>query len=550
MKKSIVFTIFLTLTLLASVPVSPLKAESLPLTVAETSNYTKTSLYGDVMEYIFRMQKQSRHIEILTLGTTTEGKSIPLVVVSKEGISSPAEAGIVNKPVIFINANIHAGEIEGKEAMLILLREIAAGKLKDLLENQVILIVPIFNADGNDKLGNNRRDNGPELAGTRYNGQKLDLNRDFLKLESPENRALVKAFIEWDPLLFVDMHTTNGSYHQEPVTYTAHVNPNSAPPLQDYLWDKLFPNMQETLRKEFGYESVPYGNFVNRAEPEKGWINGAFEARYSNNYAGLRDMFAILNENYSHADFKTRVLSSLGFIKAILKYTAVHGKEMKSIQNNVKLTTRNRYQEKKFALDYKTGKLFDLTLKSYEFEKEKIKPEDRDKYPPWYGEYLVKKTDRLKDYRLTYLNKGIPTKEIDLPQAYVILPNHPEVIANLVNHGIMVKRFREDAGLTLEKFELTGVKPASRIYQGRIFITLEGEYKEFKTTIPKGSYYISMKQPLARLIPVLLEPESKDSLASWGFFNRELVTQWTGRPGDYPVFRLQNTSKIPALYQE
>ena len=153
------------------------------LTVAESSEYAKTSLYADVMDFLYQVQKKSDLVKILPLTTSSEGRMVPLVVLSKERISRPGDLATYGKPAVLVMANIHAGEIEGKEASLMLIRDIALGRLAGLLDTQVLLFIPIFNADGNDKLGHNRRDLGPELAGVRYNGQNLDLNRDYLKLE-------------------------------------------------------------------------------------------------------------------------------------------------------------------------------------------------------------------------------------------------------------------------------------------------------------------------------------------------------------------------------
>ena len=278
-------------------------------TVAESSDYEKTSLYDDVMNFLYQVQKKSDLIKILPLTTSSEGRLIPLVVLSREKVSRPADLQMVGKSAVLIMANIHAGEVEGKEASLMLIRDIAIGKLSGLLDHQVLLFIPIFNVDGNDKLGHNRRDLGPELAGVRFNGQNLDLNRDYLKLESPEVRALMTIFNSWDPLLVVDMHTTNGSYHQEPVTYSTLLNPNSADKLRVYMWQKLFPPVARMLKSVYGFDSLPYGSFVDREFPEKGWTSDALEARYGSNYVGLRNRFSILNENYSYADFKSRVLS-------------------------------------------------------------------------------------------------------------------------------------------------------------------------------------------------------------------------------------------------
>jgi hypothetical protein len=519
-------------------------------TAAERSNYEKTSTYDEVLDFIFEAQKRSDKINILRFATSTEGRMIPLVIISSEGIKSPNELKLTTKPTVLIMANIHAGEVEGKEAIQMLLREIISGQCADILDNQVILTLPIFNADGNDKFGKNRHDFGPALAGVRFNGQQLDLNRDAVKLESPEMRALVKLFNDWDPVLVVDMHTTNGSYHQEPVTYSPLLSPNSDPKLVDYMWQKFFPAVTDTLKKKYGYDSVPYGNFVDREFPEKGWESEAYAARYVTNYVGMRNRFSVLDENYSYADFKTRVLASFSFIKSILNYTRQNIRTMQQMVMASDIKTQTGFFKENFALEYKVEKLMDLTIKSYVFEKEAIKPEDRSKYPPWVKDFIVKKTNTLKDYKVDYFARPVLTRGVSLPEAYIILPFHDEVIQTLKNHGIMVEKIRKPVQMTAENFVIEKLELAKELFQGHVFLTVKGHFENAEVSIPANSYFVSMKQPLARLIPVMLEPESEDSLVAWGFFNREIVAQWTGRPNLYPVYRLNNPDIPIERFQE
>lgn len=544
-----VFAIMVFMLPIFTVDLTP--ADSFALeTTAERSNFEKTSSYNDVMDFLFEAQKRSDKINIIRFATTTEGRMIPLVIISNEGIKSPTELKLTAKPSILLMANIHAGEVESKEALQMLIREIIAGQAEGILDNQVILALPIFNADGNDKFGKNRRDNGPELAGVRFNGQQLDLNRDAIKLESPEMKALVKLFNEWDPVLFVDMHTTNGSYHREPVTYTPLLNPNSDPQLVDYMWQKFFPAVSETLKKKYNYDSVPYGNFVDREQPEKGWESDAYAAMYTTNYVGLRNRFSVLDENYAYADFKTRVLASLSFVKSILLYTHQHIREMQKLVTAADIKTQTGYYKNEYALEYKVEKLMDVTIKSYVFEKEAIKPEDRDKYPPWVKDFIVKKTDVLKDYQVDFFSKPVPTRGVTLPAAYIILPIHDEVIQTLKNHGIVVERIRKPFQTGADNFVIEKLELATQLFQGHVFLTVKGHYSSVEVTIPEDSYYVSMKQPLARLIPAMLEPESEDSLIAWGFFNREIVAQWTGRLNLYPIYRLHKQDIPIEKYQE
>ncbi len=520
--------------------------------VAEESAYTRTSSYDEVIQFIYQAQKQSPLIQILTLTTSTEGRAIPLLIISLEGIKNPKELSLSGKPAVLFMANIHAGEVEGKEALQLLIREFVNKKAETLryLEKQVVMIVPIFNPDGNDKFGKNRGDNGPELAGVRYNGQFLDLNRDYLKLESPEVTGLVQLFNQWDPVLIVDLHTTNGSYHQEPVTYATQSNPNGDNSLSQYMWDRFFPGVAEILKKTYGYDSVPYGNFMDFLKPELGWENDSIEAKFGTNYAGLRNRFTILSESYSHADFKTRVLSTFGLIKSILQFSHQHIGTMQEMVKTADRQTATRYFYDPFILEFKSEKLFDITLKSYVFINEPIKPEDRDKYPPWFKDFHVIRTETLKDYRLPYFAKVVPVRTIPLPEAYVILPGHMQVITNLKQHGIVVEKIRATTPYPVEIFTINQIKLSPELYQGHVLLQLKGTYKSQEIPIPENAYFVSMKQPLARLIPLLLEPECLDSLASWGFLNRQLVQQWSKKTNPYPIYRITKMDAPLERFQE
>jgi len=518
-----------------------------PLTVVEKTDFTRTSLYDEVMDYLFALKSQSPLLELAVFGESFEGRMIPLVIVSASGVRNSYDLHRQGLPAVLIMANIHAGEVEGKEAVQMLLRDFAFGRHLDWLDGQVVLFLPVFNADGNEKIGKNRRDNGPEEAGVRHNGQGLDLNRDYIKLDSPEVNALVKLLREWDPVLVVDLHTTNGSYHRHPVTYSTMAHPNSPVELRDYMWQKFYPAVGRELLEKYGYSSIPYGNFSNRSDPQKGWANDAFEVRYGSNYVGLRNRFTVLDENYSHADFRTRVLSCLAFLKSILSYTSVHINEMAVLAAEADRQTSESFTREQIALSYRVEKLFDMVVNSYEFELERIKKADLHKYPAWYGGLLVRKTDRERDYQVPYLAKAVIEKGRSLPAGYLLDPFQPEVIEKIRAHGVVVHRLLEDWNGEIESFQISGLEMARNIFQGRVAVSLKGDYKSEIRNLPAGSHFVSLNQPLARLAAVMLEPEGSDSLAAWGFFNRVLVRQWSAQPGKYPVYRVAAAPKTAMI---
>jgi len=517
------------------------------LTIPEKTNYKQTSTYDDVMSFLKTMRANYPiKMQIKYFATTIEGRKIPLVILSEEGISEPKHCRIFNKPPVLIMANIHAGEVEGKEATQMLIREILVNGRTELLKNQTILIIPIFNCDGNEKMNtNNRGDDGPEVAGERKNGQGYDLNRDYIKLESPEVSGLVsEVFNKWDPILFVDMHTTNGSYHQEPVTYAPNIAPEGNKKLTDYMWQKALPEIDKILKNKYGIESIPYGNFVKKDEPEKGWRNNASAGRFGTNYFGLRNRFSILDENYSHADFKTRVKGAFGFIRAILEFTSKNIEEMSKLVKKADMNSINSIKHSEFPVKFKLEKTYDFIIKSYKFKKRKILDSERKKYPKkWYGEFLVEKTDKKKDYKTTLLASYSSIKTVKLPSGYILLPSEKSIANLLKKHGIRVMKINKGFKVKVKKYAVTGIDSAKKLFQGHyLHNKISYNITDEELMITKDSFFVSLSQPLSRLVAYMLEPESRDSLIRWNFFDRVIVRQWGGY-SFYPVLKVFITPK-------
>ncbi len=239
-------------------------------TVAEKSDFKSTSNYKDVRTFIDQLKKSSRFIRTENLATSIEGREIPLVIIGNPLPASPKDLINDKRIVVYIQADIHAGEVEGKEATLMYVRDLLRDKNPELLKNVVLLICPLFNADGNEKISplNRTYQNGPvNGVGVRYNGQFLDLNRDAMKAESPEVRGvLTNIFNKWDPAVFMDCHTTDGSYHVEPTTFCWMVNPDGDNSLIEYMRDKMMPEMSKTLSEKYKTENCFYGEFFDMLE--------------------------------------------------------------------------------------------------------------------------------------------------------------------------------------------------------------------------------------------------------------------------------------------
>ncbi|MFW6140526.1 MAG: M14 family metallopeptidase [Acidobacteriota bacterium] len=529
---------FLILSVFLLVPGLSLWAEQeKPLTVSEKTEFKQTSRYKDVMSFIGELQEKSSLLRMEILGTSTEGRDIPLIIIGDPVPSSPLDLNYDDRIVVYFQANIHAGEVEGKEAALMLARDLVLSPDPAYLDKVVLLLAPIFNPDGNEKISADNRRNqvGPEEGvGVRYNGQNLDLNRDGLKLETPEVRGLVKnVMMRWDPVVLLDSHTHNGSYHQEVVTYVWSVNPNGDNSLIDFMSGTFMPEVNKILKEKYNIPCIPHGDFMSIEEPEKGWRSLAPEPRYVSNYIGLRNRLGILNENYPYADFKTRVVSCHKLFHSILEFCHQNKDEILELITQADKRTVKRGldpgEDDFFITEYELN-LTDqeITIQGYEME---VIETDR-------GWQRARKTDKKKTYTLPlYADYGAKSS-VRLPYGYLIPIPVPEVEKNLLRHGITVEKLKKNIHLEVEKFVIEELKSTERPYQGHHLNTVKGKYVTEEVEFPEGTLFIPLAQPLANVASYLLEPESDDGLLVWNFFDRYIVPQWGRGTQVYPVYKL------------
>ncbi|MBN2207025.1 MAG: M14 family metallopeptidase, partial [Candidatus Aminicenantes bacterium] len=473
-------------------------------------------------------------IRVETMCRTVEGRDVPLLILGRPLPDRPKDDG---RLVVYIQANIHAGEVEGKEACLMLARDMLLAPRPLYLDKLVVLIAPIFNADGNERISpDNRREQvGPANGvGIRYNAQNLDLNRDATKLESPEMRGLVAGVLNrWDPALVVDCHTTNGSYHQEPVTYSWPLNPNGDPAILRYQRDTMLPAIQKAMAETYGTLAIPFGDPVDWRDMEKGWGTYGHHPRYVTNYVGLRNRLSILDENYSYADFKTRVLGCYSLLRAILDYCAANADEIRGLvraadERTIRTGTAPSTEDG-FALEVEAKALPEkITVRGYEME---IIPREG----TWPQ---IKKTDKERTYVLPYFADYVPKKTIRRPFAYLVEPADPDVVAVLRRHGLIVERLAAPAQLEVEAFKIASLKPAARLNQGHWTTEIKGDYAAETRAFSAGAVVIRTGQPLGSLACYLLEPASDDGLFFWNAFDRYLIPQWGRGFGPCPVYRL------------
>jgi Zinc carboxypeptidase len=521
----------------------------------ESTNYEETSRYEDVIRFIYDLQKRTDRLRIEYFGKTEEGRELPLMIFADPPIAQPRDARASGKPIIFVMANIHAGEVEGKEAMIHLSRRIAGGDLQTLLDKIVILIAPIYNADGNEKISTSNRtaQNGPiSGVGTRENAKGLDLNRDYMKLESAEANALVRLFNRWDPHLAVDLHTSNGSYHGYHLTFSPTLNPNADARLIAFERNKMLPAIAKSMRTAHKFRSYYYGNFATRermnreietfeiersgsgARPPdnhdnqqtKVWRTFDHRPRFGNNYYGLRNRLTILSEAYSYLDFKGRVDVTAAFVEEIFKYSAAQAEEISALIKRVdEDALRGKFAQNGVEFELRAlDKPVDILVGEVEKKKN-----------PLSGKLMT----AMIENRFTptpMLDYGLfaATRSLTMPRAYIFRNEGgmKTALAKLIAHGIAVEELTETFSAEVETLLITDVKRSARVFQGHSEVKIKGRAQKETISFPAGSLVIRTAQPLARLICYLLEAESDDGFVNWNFLDPYLEKGKT-----YPIYR-------------
>jgi hypothetical protein len=457
----------------------------------------ETSSHGDVIAFVDSLQRMGAPISVRELARSAGGRAVPIIVASRPRVTTAQEARRLNRPIVYLQANIHGGEVEGKEATLALLRDWSFGRQPNVLDSLVVIVVPIYNADGNERLAvqarNRAEQNGPALIGERANGMGLDLDRDYVKAEAPETRGSLAAFNSWDPDVFIDLHTTDGSSHGSALTYSPSLHP--AAPLGAYTADTLLPELRRRMRDRHGLETVPHGNFTTNgdesltAAAKSGWVAYDHGQRFATNYYGLRGKISILGEAFSHDPFERRVASTRAFVQEALSLFA----EQRDL-------TRARVERGR------EGSSFTVTNT---------------------GPVAVRATVlRATVLRATVLRA--PSLE-----GYVMDVSWAGAARLLRLHGVTVTALERPMMASVQVFTIDSLTIAAQPFQGHREASVTGTWKEATRLLPAGSFHVRAATPHDLLAMELLEPESDDGLLTWNLFDAVL-----GRGKEAPVARL------------
>jgi hypothetical protein len=483
-----------------------------------------------------------------SIGKTSEGREIPYVIASRPLVATPSAAKRLGRPIVYVQGNIHAGEVEGKDALLALLRDLTYSSKPNALDSIVLIAVPIYNADGNERFApqsvNRTEQNGPEMVGVRANAQNLDLNRDYVKAEAPETRASLAMFDSWDPDVFVDLHTTDGSFHGYALTYAPSLSP-AAVFGGVYARDSMLPLLRQRLRTRDGFEVFDYGNFVSDGRglvadttvPE-GWETYDSRPRFGTNYYGIRGRVAILSEAYSHDTLERRIASTYAFVKEILSLVAEKGAAIKSLSARAdsQPSAWGRSPDSLQVVAIRSELIATPPMLNV-IKEELEKTGDSSLTQPGVprGE---RRTGRFRTIRMPVYDRFTSTLDRTPPAAYVLAPKDTAVVRLLRLHGIRVDR--SDSAWTArgESFVIDSIITSPRPFQGHHEVRLKGRWERGMQTLPPKSFIVSTAQPRGALAVYLLEPESDDGFTTWNLFDRDLQ-----KAGRFPVRRIFDLSR-------
>jgi hypothetical protein len=498
-----------------------------PTTRAEATSYQETSLHAHVMEFLAGLTaRKDTRLAMSSFGTSPGGRDMPLCVLSAHGVRTPEEARQRGLPVVMIINGIHAGEVEGKEASMMLMRDLLDGKYGDLLGELTLVVVPLFNPDGNDAVdpANRRLDLpklhgqiGPEKVGTRVNASGINLNRDYLRQAAPEMRLLQSRVAQpWQPDLTIDCHATNGSVHRYAMTYDVPhtVATGRGEPIL-YMRNQMMPAVTQALARDHQLLAGWYGNFVEdersldagrdadpAAAATEGWMTYTHHPRFGSNYRGLTGRLDLLLECYSYLPFADRVRTTYACLLEALRYTAGHRDEI------VQLVASSRTPRDRMAIRYRLD-AFDAPIE----------------VPTRTPRTLEGAPSTVK---LRYFGNFVGATVVDRPPAYLV---DAAVAEHLARHGLAVEPAPAEVDAEVATVAEIATEGGRKILESAQVGDVRVEWKRGTRTVPAGYQLVRTDQPQAAIAVYLCEPESDDGAVENG------LVAAPGLGAEFPIWR-------------
>ena len=486
------------------------------ITPAERTGLTATPGYDETMVWLHKLVAAAPELKMVSIGRSLQGRDFWMVIASADQIFTAEALNATGKPLLLAHSGIHAGEIDGKDAGLMLLRDMTvAGKRKELLANTNFLFIPILNVDGHERRSPYNRINqrGPEEMGWRTNARNQNLNRDFTKLDTEGVRALIQVFRQWKPDLYLDLHVTDGADYQYDITFGGNGRSGWSPAIGNWIEDVYRPAVSSAL-SENGHEPGGLVFATNGMDMKDGFLTWSGDPRFSNGYGDATHLPTILVENHSLKPYMRRVLGTYILLAETLELMA---REEVSLRQATLSDRRQR--PKSIPMGFKRNEnqvpenvLFKgISSERYQGEVS--------------GAEVVRWTGKPINESIPKVYISEPTEMVEIPAAYIIPAVWSDIVERIALHGIEVEQLSKPLSTRAEVYRLPGAGIAEKSgwtpnpFEGHIRIDPGEPVKQvIETTFPAGSYRISTDQPLGELLVLMLEPLAPDSFLQWGFF--------------------------------
>jgi len=516
-------------------------------TPAEAAQFRTTPSYADTLTYLERLQKAAPGmIKLQTFGTTPEGRPMTVVIASGDGTFDPAAARKAGKPVVWVQAGIHPGEIEGKDAGLMLLRDIAVThKYPHVLDHLVLVYIPVFSVDGHENSSpyNRINQNGPDNMGFRGQSQYQNLNRDYLKADTPEMLAWLKLWQTWLPDFLIDVHTTDGADYQYDLTWYTEDPHKLDPAINAWQHDALVKHALPAYEKR-GHLASQYLEFKDGADLTKGIENFGSGPRFSTGYAALQNRPALLIETHMLKPYAVRVHAVYDLVELMLEQINQHPSALLAATAKADADTIARDANAQVPLTYKPDpKSTPYTLKGFAYTTTHSDISN--------SAWIHYDPSQPKTYTIPNWNGLLPDISIAPPAAYAVPAQWTQVIDKLDAHGIAYRRLDHPVTISAEGYQLDEPKWASKSFESHLMLHDFTEHSVQRTvTLPAGSVIVPMNQRAANVAINLLEPQAPDSLLQWGYLNAIFEAKEYGEPRVLEKLAREMLAKNPSLKTE
>ena len=487
------------------------------LTTGEKSDWNLTAPYAEAVEISHRLEKASNQVKVLNIGTTPEGRTMIALVVSKDHAFTPEAAARTNKVVIMIQSGIHAGEIEGKDTVLMLVRDMTVTrKYAAWLDKAIFVIIPVFNVDGHEYFSayNRPQQNGPRDTGLRNTAQRLNLNRDYIKADTPEMRAWLHIFNTWNPDFHIDNHVTDGSDMQYDVTWDMARNQDIAEPAGAWVREKFIPELDKRMAAD-GHLVAPYGA-LRGAGNSREFFMEVFSPRYSHLYVALQDRPSLLVETHSLKAARTRAWANYDIMRHSIDTILLDPEALRKAVRDADKEMAARAGDRSAPPVYLAGTVSTAKSRPLVYLALKQGQVASEVTGAMTNRYLAE-PDNIQ----TVIHDQIDTTlEAQMPLGYLIPAAWKQIADLLALHGVEMERTPKPLTGEFETYRFSAITWTGGPQEGHIMLgNFDARLVKEKMTLPQGSYWVPMKQRRARLILATLEPQAPDSFARWGLMS-------------------------------